>query len=153
MDERAQLERLRGLLPGYMVPQHLVVLDALPLLPNRKVDRRQLPPPAAGDAPGEAPPQPVPEQVAWLLALCAELIGAPMRADDNFFDAGGHSLLAVKLINRARRARGHRLNMLALATLTIQQVAMGLKPPEPDRPGSDVRLLERVQDWFSRQRD
>src|SRR5690606_8241313 len=100
VDERAQFERMRTLLPGYMVPRHLVVLDALPLLPNGKVDRKRLPPPAAGDASGAGQPPPASPQVAWLMTLCAELIGAPVRADDNFFDAGGHSLLAVKLMSR-----------------------------------------------------
>src|SRR5690606_21845658 len=142
-----------------MVPQHVVVLDALPLLPNGKVDRRQLPPPAVGDASQAGQHQPpASAELAWLLGLCAELIGAPVRADDNFFDAGGHSLLAVKLMSRVRRETDSRLNMLALATLTIEQVAAGLEMPATDAPaagmpGESVGLVGRVKDWFSRDRD
>ena len=158
LDERAQFERLRKLLPGYMVPQHLVVLEALPLLPNGKVDRRQLPPPASGDGSVAGQLTGASPQVAWLLDLCVELIGAPVRPDDNFFDAGGHSLLAVKLMNRVHRETGSRPNMLALATLTIEQVAAGLEPPATDPPAADepgetLGLVDRVKDWFSRDRD
>src|SRR5690606_22650891 len=128
------------------------------LLPNGKVDRRQLPPPVAGDASGGGQLLPASPQAAWLLGLCAELIGAPVRADDNFFDAGGHSLLAVKLMRRVRRETDSRLNMLALATLTIEQVAAGLEMPATDAPaagmpGESVGLVDRVKDWFSRDRD
>src|SRR5690606_29536025 len=46
VDEKALFEAMRAVLPPYMVPQHLVVLDAFPLLPNGKVDRKRLPAPA-----------------------------------------------------------------------------------------------------------
>ncbi|MGY0560481.1 amino acid adenylation domain-containing protein [Luteimonas sp. A277] len=132
-DDRAQLVRLRGILPAYMVPQHILVLDALPLLPNGKVDRASLPRPqprkpaeAVAGGPGAAREEPprhgTAGAVSYVTALCSDLVGAPVAADYNFFDAGGHSLLAVRFINRIHRETGVRLNVLALATSTLEQL-------------------------------
>jgi amino acid adenylation domain-containing protein len=91
-------------LPGYMVPAHVVFLDALPVTPNGKVDRQALPTPrdAAGAAGGErtAPRTPLESEVAelWreLLALAA------VDVHESFFSAGGHSLLSTELLARVR---------------------------------------------------
>jgi amino acid adenylation domain-containing protein len=100
---------LREKLPGYMVPSAFVFLAALPLTPNRKVDRRALPVPealAAGTAGGAfvAPRNPVEEVLAgiWAEVLEVERVGI----DDDFFALGGHSLLAARIASRAARALG-----------------------------------------------
>ncbi|TDB89385.1 amino acid adenylation domain-containing protein, partial [Actinomadura sp. KC216] len=94
-------ERLRALLPDYLVPAELVVLDELPLNPNGKVDRRALPEPgrpAAGRAPATEP-----ERV--LARLAATVLGRDaVGADDDFFRTGGDSISAALLVARARRA-------------------------------------------------
>ncbi|MFI8460812.1 amino acid adenylation domain-containing protein [Kitasatospora sp. NPDC085464] len=94
---------LRDRLPGYMVPSVVVVLDALPLTANGKIDKAALPHPGGGgDAtgPGRAPQTPVEERLA---ELCAELLGTgPVGMDDDFFELGGHSLLATRFITRVR---------------------------------------------------
>src|SRR6185312_7234292 len=98
---------LREKLPDYMVPSAFVVLDALPLTSNGKVDRRALPVPgsAVGGSSSEsfaAPRTPLEEVLAsiWASVLKLERVGI----HDNFFEGGGHSLLATQLISRVRAA-------------------------------------------------
>jgi amino acid adenylation domain-containing protein len=92
-------------LPEWMVPSAFVVLDALPLTSNRKVDRSALPAPDQSRPELEqcfiAPRTPVEEIMAeiWVEVLKLNTIGI----HDNFFDLGGHSLLATQVISRARR--------------------------------------------------
>ncbi|MFL6284933.1 MAG: amino acid adenylation domain-containing protein [Pyrinomonadaceae bacterium] len=93
-------DHLRQTLPGYMVPQTFVTLDALPLTRNGKVDRKALPAPDADSAAGERvkPSGPVEEVVANVWAEVLGLEG--VDAADNFFDIGGHSLRAVQVVSR-----------------------------------------------------
>jgi len=114
--EPAELERrwrseLETRLPRYMVPAFLAVLDELPHTPNGKIDRRALaarPLPAElAAAPFVAPRTPVEEILAGVFA---ELLGAPsVGVRDDFFDRGGHSLLAVRLAARVREDFGVEL--------------------------------------------
>ncbi len=95
-------EWLARRLPEHMVPAAWVTLDALPLSPAGKTDRRALPAPAAATRATEtAPPQgPVEE---WIAAMWTELLdGAQPGRDDNFFVLGGHSLLATQFVSRVR---------------------------------------------------
>jgi amino acid adenylation domain-containing protein len=91
-------------LPEYMVPSKVVLLDALPLTPNGKIDRNALPPPEqVPSAPEDhfVPPRgPVEEALVgiWGEVLVRDRIGV----HDNFFDLGGHSLMAAQLLARVR---------------------------------------------------
>jgi acyl-coenzyme A synthetase/AMP-(fatty) acid ligase len=97
---------LQARLPEYMIPSRFILLDALPLTPSGKLDRRALPMPAdasSADADAFEPPSGATEQA--LAAMWAEVLGVErVGASDDFFDRGGHSLLATQLVSRARRA-------------------------------------------------
>ncbi|WP_323054389.1 phosphopantetheine-binding protein, partial [Pseudomonas sp. DCB_BI] len=88
-------------LPEFMVPALFVHLEALPLSPNGKLDRKALPAPGAiEERPYESPEG---ETETLLAALWCELLGVEqVGRHDNFFELGGHSLLAVTLTSRLR---------------------------------------------------
>lgn len=96
---------LRRSLPEYMVPSVIVALDALPLTPNGKVDRRALPDPAPSRVGTSSPPRSAAERA--LVAIWSDVLGLDdVGVDENFFDVGGHSLLAVRVMSRVRTALG-----------------------------------------------
>lgn len=109
-------------LPAFMVPGRFVHLDAFPLTPNKKVDRKALPLPQAAQAKPVAVPVVAPagsgdaQQVeAAIAAIWQRTLGVSASGRDNFFDLGGHSLLAVQ----AHRAIREELGALKLSITDI----------------------------------
>ncbi|MFT3761943.1 MAG: amino acid adenylation domain-containing protein [Pseudoxanthomonas sp.] len=94
-------------LPDYMVPVAYVQMDALPLSPNGKLDRGKLPKPGRGRpewaGPYAAPRTPVETALCRIFADVLDL--EDLGRDDNFFDLGGTSLLAIRVLEAARRER------------------------------------------------
>jgi amino acid adenylation domain-containing protein len=103
---------LRQKLPNYMVPAAWVVLPALPLTPNGKVDRKALPLPGA-DAVAElsaAYVAPESETERKIAAIWQDVLGvARVGRNTNFFDSGGHSLLAIRVASKIQKAFARKL--------------------------------------------
>jgi natural product biosynthesis luciferase-like monooxygenase protein len=132
LDAAALRERLRADLPEFMVPAHFVVLERLPLTPNKKVDRRALPPPqstrsaAAGGSVAASGPLELAIAAVWQDALGLERVGR----DDNFFDLGGHSLLAVKVHRDLQKALARSFPITDLFRFpTVRGLAESLAEP------------------------
>ncbi len=110
-------------LPAYMVPAAIVVVDAIPLTVNGKLDTRALPPPDYRD-PGRyrAPATPTEEILA---AIYAQVLGLDrVGVDDSFFDLGGDSLAATRLIAAVNAGLGAHLGVRSLFEApTIHQLA------------------------------
>jgi amino acid adenylation domain-containing protein len=106
---------LESKLPGYMVPQYFVELSLIPLTPNGKVDRKALPKPQAEDNLAisfVAPNDSLEMQLTkiWESVLSVKPIGIM----DNFFEIGGHSLLAARIFSRIEKTMGLNLPLVTL---------------------------------------
>ncbi|WP_317634115.1 amino acid adenylation domain-containing protein [Kitasatospora sp. DSM 101779] len=100
----AELRRHAGrFLPDFMVPGAYVLIDSLPLTPSGKLDRRALPAPAV--EPGSTGRAPASPQEKALSEIFGEVLGVPpVDVDRNFFELGGTSMVAIAVIQKARKA-------------------------------------------------
>ncbi|MBF5031934.1 amino acid adenylation domain-containing protein [Micromonospora sp. ANENR4] len=96
---------LKDTLPEYMVPAAFVTLDALPLTPNGKLDRKALPAPVVTREASVALVEPRDDTERALAAIWSEVLGVDtLGIDDDFFDLGGHSMLATQVVAKIRKA-------------------------------------------------
>ncbi|MFK8185398.1 MAG: amino acid adenylation domain-containing protein [Phormidesmis sp.] len=119
---------LQAKLPDYMVPSAFVLLDALPLMPNGKINRRALPKPSQPSVAQAfvAPTTALEEQLCriWCDVIRLENIGI----HDNFFELGGHSLLATQVIARIQKELAIKLPLRTLFELpTVDKLATGIE--------------------------
>ncbi|PBC41982.1 non-ribosomal peptide synthetase [Rhodococcus sp. ACPA4] len=159
LDTDALADELGGRLPDYMVPSLFVELDAFPLNASGKLDRKALPAPefTAQVVEYRAPSTPVEKT---LVAIFADLLGRDdLGIDDGFFDLGGNSLLATRVVARANAELGVELDMRAffdaptvseLASLVVDSAGSGTRDPlvARERPAQIPLSLAQQRMWF-----
>lgn len=132
-------------LPEYMVPSEFVFLASIPLTPNGKIDRRALPSirvevpaaPAAADAANDG-------MQAELIKMWEDLLGRkPIGNQANFFEMGGHSLLAARLMHRIKQAFGKTVPLaILLQAPTIEQLAEVLRGDDWSQQWSSLVAIQ-----------
>jgi len=142
---------LAATLPEYMVPSNFVLLDALPLTANGKIDRNALPDPSASESEAAAQPELPRNELeraiaqAWKDALGVDSVGL----NENFFDLGAHSLMVAEVHMQLQEQLGRELSLVDLFQFpTITALANHLKGKEAAVPVSSRaarRLAVRQQ--------
>ncbi|TRU25539.1 MAG: amino acid adenylation domain-containing protein [Microcystis aeruginosa Ma_QC_B_20070730_S2] len=134
---------LKAKLPSYMIPNAFVILDALPLTANGKIDRRALPPPESSSEPSEkyvAPRNPIEDILVnvWSEILKVEKVGI----NDNFFELGGHSLLATKLVAQIRDRLKVELPLRQLFnSATLAELAQGIEQLKQEKSDTIIPAI------------
>ncbi|HLF24969.1 MAG TPA: amino acid adenylation domain-containing protein [Anaerolineae bacterium] len=140
---------LKDKLPEYMLPAAYVMLDALPLTPSRKVDRRALPAPdwnrLAAQKSCVLPRTPIEQALA---GIWTQVVGVErVSVHDNFFELGGHSLLATRITAQLRRFFGREFAVrLIFEAPTIAALAKRIEAAiraEPEEPMRPIRRLDK----------
>ncbi len=149
-------EHVRAMLPQYMVPQHFIQIDSVPLLPNGKLDRAKLPQP--GDAIEEARTTSgalETDTERGIAEIWQRLLNVDdVARDDNFFDLGGHSLLAMRAVSEIEKSLGvsispRRLIFESLAQLAAEPGgAASLQPSEAEAAPAPKRWLSGLKRLF-----
>ncbi|MFB6583674.1 amino acid adenylation domain-containing protein [Streptomyces sp. NPDC056402] len=126
-------------LPNYMLPSAIVVLDALPLNPNGKLDRKALPSPdLSSRQEGRGPRNP---QEEILCALFAELLKVDrVGIDSSFFELGGDSIVSIQLVSRIRSVLGVKLSNRAVFEAPTVAQLVELLDGDSDSDGFEVLL-------------
>jgi len=126
-------QSLRRALPEYMVPSLFIELEALPLTPNGKVDRHALQIPGDAGSTRKAAGESRDPIELQLVDIWEDLLDIrPIGVRDNFFDLGGHSLVAVRLMARVAQQFGRVLPLAALFQgATVEQLALLLREDAP----------------------
>ncbi|HEX5052169.1 MAG TPA: MupA/Atu3671 family FMN-dependent luciferase-like monooxygenase [Planctomycetota bacterium] len=138
---------LRSLLPEFMVPSHFVAMADLPRTPNLKVDRKALPSPeAAARAARTAVAQAADATEDTILSIWKQALGTDaVGVEDNFFDSGGHSILAVRVHREIVQRLGVDLHVTDLFRFTtVRALARHLQVGKA-APTAAQQAMERAR--------
>lgn len=140
---------IKDRLPEYMMPSAFVILDALPRTLQGKVDRKMLPAPPIGRPDWTAEYiAPVDDTEALVADVWEGLLGLrPIGTGDNFFDLGGHSMLAVRMMAEIEKRTGRTLPLAALfQDATVKHLSNLLRNPEEALTASSLVPLQKSGD-------
>ncbi len=155
-------QRLTDRLPGYMHPQFLVQLDALPTTPNLKVSYEALPKPHRAEGPAKPSfEEPATDCEHALAAIWSEVLRVDqVGRDDNFFEIGGHSLLALQVAMAIKDRMGFDVSMGSLVMDSLSTIATSVEAEqssrlEPDSappvaPSSEGSIAETARNLFGK---
>ncbi|KGS05275.1 non-ribosomal peptide synthetase [Burkholderia sp. ABCPW 111] len=148
LDHAEIRDALARRLPPYMLPASIVSIDSVPLTRNGKIDRRALMQVRAQTSPAEGPRNAVEKALAsiWQVVLGREAIDV----HENFFDAGGDSMLAIRIVTRAREQRIHIMprDVLQLQTIAKIAAAAGAASDVVEPDGETAAPLPPMARWF-----
>ncbi|KAL1522082.1 hypothetical protein AB1Y20_021725 [Prymnesium parvum] len=146
-------DHLRNIFPDYMVPSSIMVLEAFPLTPSGKVDRKALPEPdrERPDELGNALAGPRNDVERRLCAVWAEVLKLPadkVGVFDSFFELGGHSIAAMRLISRVRHELGANISIGAVfaSEPTIAALAKHIASNCPVELSSELEIQAQETD-------
>jgi len=144
VDQVAVQAHAQAQLPKHMVPSSFVVLDALPLSPHGKVDRKALPAPTRPVPAVRPVAAPVTAMQHTIAAIWCDLLGTDqVGVDENFFEAGGHSLLLVRLHHELQEAAGSPFPLVELFNATTIAAQADLLSRSDPGGAARQRGLER----------
>ncbi|WP_144160831.1 non-ribosomal peptide synthetase, partial [Paraburkholderia sp. BCC1885] len=141
LEAQALRVQLGGVLPEYMVPSALVVLEAMPLSPNGKVDRKALPEPEYMERECEAPQGEAEEALASVWADVLQV--ARVGRHDNFFALGGDSILGLKLVSGLRSADFNLTLRQLFAAQTVASLAALIEKRPTDESHKVIPAVPR----------
>ncbi|SMO63583.1 amino acid adenylation domain-containing protein [Melghirimyces algeriensis] len=147
VEEHKLREYLETHLPEYMVPEHLMILESMPLNRNGKVDRKALPDP---DASGRSTTVYIPPRDDWekaLVKIWQDVLEVDkIGIDDNFFDLGGHSLKTIQIRSRIKELLGVEMVLKDLFdNQTIRELAPVLKASQTDQDDMEKNLIPQIE--------
>lgn len=149
-------ERLLEILPDYMVPAEIILIEAFPVSENGKVDRTRLPAQASSFA-EEKPVRPISEAERVLVDIWQEVLGVAMVGiDDNFFELGGDSIVGLQVVSKAKAAGIKLSPLLIFEAQTVRRIAARAErivdrpnvSPASNDSSETLIPLTPVQAWF-----
>jgi len=152
LSSREWRRKLKDKLPEAMVPAYVVAIDAIPLTPNGKVDRRALPEPEAGLRERSDLSLPRDEMEERVAAIWSEVLAdrtGPFGMDEDFFELGGHSLKAAVLAGKLQQATGIEVPLSVMfEQTTIADMASWLK--EQDGSAAAIQPIPKAsrREWY-----
>ncbi|MFS0838676.1 amino acid adenylation domain-containing protein [Paenibacillus sp. 1P03SA] len=152
LPSREWRRKLKDKLPEAMIPAYIAAIDAIPLTPNGKVDRRSLPEPELGLREREKPELPRDGMEERIAAIWEEVLGdtaGPFGIHDDFFEIGGHSLKAAVLAGKLQQETGVLVPLSVIFDFTsIAEMAVWLKDRDGTAAAAEPIPKAERREWY-----